>query len=76
MTDQHWVGWWKLWLCISTIIAFIGGIWVCIGGLFDLRKMYKRLGAIKRDALDDGHIVDDPKLVDDAVSNSETSELD
>lgn len=56
MTDQRWLWWWRIRVYVEMSIAFLGGTWVCVGGLFDLRKMYKRLGSIRRDSLDDGRV--------------------
>ena len=68
MTDRRWFAWWKFYICLQTIIAFIGGSWVGIGGLFDLRKMYRKLREAKRDMLDDGR-AEDEHVVDKNIDN-------
>jgi len=73
MTDRYWIKWWKIMVCIQIVIAFVGGIWVSAGGLFDLRKMYRRLGAIRRNALDDGRVVNDHLLADEKVEENNSS---
>ena len=70
MTDQRWLGWWKIQICIQMTIAFVGAIWISIGGVFDLRKMYRRLGAIKREDTDDGRVAGEHLLTDEIESKT------
>jgi len=71
MTDQGWLTWWHISIYIMLGIAFAGGVWVSIGGLFDLRKMYQRLGMIKRNDLDDGRVVGNHNLADEILEGKE-----
>jgi hypothetical protein len=32
----------------------VTSVWLAIGGIVDLRKMFRRLATLERDALDDG----------------------
>ena len=73
MTDQRWLGWWRIVIYIEVLIAIVGGIWVSIGGLLDLRKMYRQLATVRRNALDDGRVVGDHLLAED-TSDTEQNE--
>ena len=64
MTSMAWLKWWQIMLYTMTVIAFIGGVWVTVGGLYDLRKLYKRLSTEKRNELDDGRVTGDHLLAD------------
>jgi SSS family solute:Na+ symporter len=71
MTNQGWLIWWKITIYIQMVTVFIGCIWVSIGGLYDLNKMYKRLDIIKSSEMDDGRVVGAPLTADDTVNNGE-----
>jgi SSS family solute:Na+ symporter len=72
MTDQDWLWWWRIRVYIEVSIAFVGGTWVCVGGLFDLRKMYKRLGSVRRNVLDNGRVASDHMMGDDTRHTGES----
>ena len=71
MTDSRWLKWWKIMVCIEMIVAFIGGIWVSIGGLIDLRHMHRRLAETKRNMFDDGRVAGEHLLADEINSNTD-----
>ena len=55
------------------IAVFIGGIttiWFTIGGLLDLKKMFKMLKIIKRDDLDDGTVFGNDEKAEASQRNS------
>ncbi|OHB54184.1 MAG: hypothetical protein A2Y12_17060 [Planctomycetes bacterium GWF2_42_9] len=56
MNDHRWLIWWRIQMYYVFVTAIVGCIWVSIGGIFDLKKMYHRLRTKKRNELDDGHI--------------------
>ena len=66
MNDQRWLTWWLIGLLVWLSVGTIGVIWVSIGGLIDLKKMYQKLAKIKRNALDDGSVEGDHLLADKA----------
>ena len=73
MRDAHWMGWWKVALTIQITIGFIGGTWISIGGLVDLRKMYRRLATAVRDEQDDGRILDSEEPAEDGDNTREST---
>ena len=56
MTTAMWIGWWHISIYISIILACIGGVWISIGGLYDLKRMYNKLSTITCDETDDGRV--------------------
>jgi len=69
MTIQRWFGWWRYGYVLPMFaIGVISIVWISIGGLFDLSKMYKRLATAKRNALDDGRVSGDHNLADERNS--------
>jgi SSS family solute:Na+ symporter len=68
MSDGRWLAWWRINLCISAGLACIGAVWISLGGLYDLKQLYKRLGNIHLNALDDGRVAHGHNLADEEVS--------
>jgi len=56
MSNSRWLLWWRIQIYTILTVACVGVTWINIGGLFDLRKMYKRLTSLKRDDIDDGRV--------------------
>lgn len=56
MSDQRWLKWWFIQLCVMVGIGFISCVWFVVGGLFDLRKLYSKLTKTERDYQDDGTV--------------------
>jgi hypothetical protein len=53
---------WSLWFfinqfVISIIIGLVSTVWFTIGGVIDLRRMFKALAAEKQNVLDDGRVI-------------------
>jgi SSS family solute:Na+ symporter len=55
-SDKAWSSWWYFFVWISGIASLIITVWFIIGGCIDLRKMFKRLRSIHRNASDDGTV--------------------
>jgi len=58
ISDAAWLeawGWW-LWCAIGT--AMVVTVWFTIGGLRDLVRMFRLLGRVQADELDDGRVID------------------
>ena len=70
MARQRWVGWFKFYnLIIPSVIAAISTVWFTIGGIVDLRRMFRRLAEKQDNDLDNGRVVghvstDDVALVE------------
>lgn len=65
---------WSLWFFINNfviaiVIGLVSTVWFTIGGIIDLRRLFKGLAAEKRNVLDDGRVIghvsaDDVELVE------------
>ena len=58
ISDTFWSKFWHVKVWLSAIVTAITAVWFFIGGMFDVRKMFKALSAAKRNYLDDGRVVD------------------
>jgi len=67
MNDHRWLFLWKITLVITVVTAVIGCVWVSIGGIFDMRMMYRQLRTMVRNELDDGRVHNDHSLTDEAT---------
>ena len=56
VADAAWVKYWKIYLVIHMAVSVVVIIWFTIGGIFDLKAMFRRLKALKRDERDDGFV--------------------
>ncbi|MEN8255829.1 MAG: sodium:solute symporter, partial [Verrucomicrobiota bacterium] len=52
--DTAWVTYWKFHLWAFFLLSAITAVWFLVGGLRDLREMFRRLSAVKLDEADDG----------------------
>lgn len=57
MSDDAWAVFWRVWIWMQIGIGLPATVWFTIGGISDLRKMFKRLSELERDACDDGRVV-------------------
>ena len=46
---------------IQMFFAITGTIWLTIGGVFDIRALFRTLKTMKRDATDDGRVIAEPE---------------
>ena len=54
--SQTWIKFWHLFVWLILVLGTVTTIWFTLGGLFDLRKMFRRLSTIIRDDTDDGTV--------------------
>ena len=57
ISDESWLSFWHvyIWLIFGVVICVT--VWLAIGGIIDVRKMFKRLAAMQRVDADDGWVV-------------------
>jgi SSS family solute:Na+ symporter len=53
---ESWMSFWKFFIHLIFSVSVIFVIWVCIGGIGDLKTMFRTLAVKERDAEDDGII--------------------
>lgn len=66
---QYWVNWQVINLVAIGVVAVVSAVWFTIGGVWDLRLLFKRLTARDKNILDDGRVIgnisaDDIELVE------------
>ncbi|MCK4512343.1 sodium:solute symporter, partial [bacterium] len=61
VADERWASFWKVYFYIQVTISIFVMIWFSIGGFRDISAMLRRLRVMKRDAMDDGTVLDEDK---------------
>jgi SSS family solute:Na+ symporter len=56
VSDEAWLAWWRWWTWFVLAVGAIIMVWFTIGGLRNLRDMFRRLRAARDDARDDGRV--------------------
>ncbi len=56
VSDDAWMAFWQVYVIIHVVLATVTVLWFSVGGLRDLRAMFRRLAHMKRDDRDDGFI--------------------
>ncbi|MBG79534.1 MAG: hypothetical protein CMJ39_02345 [Phycisphaerae bacterium] len=55
---ETWASWWQWWVWCTLAAAIVVVCWFTIGGLLDVRAMFRRLRSFDPDARDDGRVID------------------
>ncbi|MEO1236751.1 MAG: sodium:solute symporter, partial [Planctomycetota bacterium] len=55
-TDEAWANWWLFKIVLSGVIGVAATVWFLIGGIIDLRDLFRILRRLDRDASDDGSV--------------------
>jgi len=57
--DGWWASYWYVaGLIVPIVMGIVTSVWFTIGGLRDLRRLFRRLRTLERNILDDGRVVD------------------
>ncbi len=56
VSDASWMTFWKVYIYANLGASILAITWFSIGGIKDLKDMFKQLGSMKRDADDDGSV--------------------
>jgi len=78
-SDNFWIGFWTFRVALYVILGTITTIWFLIGGLRDIKYLFRALRSAERNALDDGRVVDHRMLADvklEKKTPAETAEPD
>lgn len=65
VSDKSWANYWAFYAIVTVMVGVGTTIWFMIGGLADLRSLFKTLASAKRDVRDDGRVADHHILTDD-----------
>lgn len=55
-SNETWARWWLIDLWIIGIVGIIATVWFLIGGIYDVRNLFRTLSSLKRNQRDDGHV--------------------
>jgi SSS family solute:Na+ symporter len=58
VSDEAWASFWHFYVWLILFSGIATTIWFTIGGLIDLRYMFRRLREVRRDATDDGTVTE------------------
>ncbi|MBN1513906.1 MAG: sodium:solute symporter [Phycisphaerae bacterium] len=56
VTDRTWLLFWRINLWLAFVLGVLTAIWFTVGGIYDLRDMFKTLRVAVRDDSDDGMV--------------------
>ncbi|MEM8783839.1 MAG: sodium:solute symporter [Planctomycetota bacterium] len=69
-TDAAWANWWLFKVALSGVIGVVATVWFLIGGVIDLRDLFRTLRKLDRDTSDDGTVAEH---LGDADASAESS---
>ncbi|OHB54853.1 MAG: hypothetical protein A2Y12_05420 [Planctomycetes bacterium GWF2_42_9] len=72
---ESWARFWQRFTWLGFALSIIVTVWFTIGGLMDMKKMFKALRIRKRNELDDGTVVDHHNL-DEVTKTSKSKEFE
>ncbi len=55
--DSTWLSYWKYYVIIYALVSAAVVIWFTVGGIVDMKSMFKKLSVMKRDDADDGFVI-------------------
>lgn len=67
-TEDFWVGFWSFKVVLSVVIGAATTIWFFVGGMRNLKELFRTLRTVKVDITDDGRVVDGHNLSDEVKS--------
>ena len=59
ISDESWLGFWKIYIVIGLVMSIIVTLWFAVGGFFDIKYMLNKLKTMGRDHTDDGSVSED-----------------
>ena len=62
-----WATFWGVWVVVSVTVAVVTTIWFAIGGILNIKDLFRTLATLKRDDLDDGRVLERYDTDDDAT---------
>lgn len=64
LSIDTWADFWRIYIYVSVFTVAVTLVWYLIGGIYDIKKMFKSLGTVKRNDADDGTVRDHQNLFD------------
>ena len=62
---QSWANFWWFYMLLSIVLVVLTSIWLLVGGVRDMKELFRRLSQIKRDDRDMGMVGDHHNLTDE-----------
>jgi len=57
VADGSWMTFWKVYIYANVAASILAIVWFAIGGVKDIKAMFKQLGTMERDEHDDGTVI-------------------
>jgi len=67
VSDDAWATFWWVKVIITIVLGVATTIWFFVGGIYDIRDLFKTLATLKRDHRDDGRVVDHHNVSDEPM---------
>ena len=59
-----WASFWRIYVYVSVITVAVTIVWYLIGGIFDIKRMFRSLESVERNDADDGMVRDHQNVCD------------
>ena len=66
-----WAAFWRWQVIVTIVLGIITTAWFSIGGIIDIRELFRTLGALKRDHRDDGRVIDHHNVADEPIEEDQ-----
>ncbi len=63
--ESTWAKFWEFYIWLSVVLGVITTIWFTIGGIADVKKLFRKLGTMSRNEKDDGTVASGHNLADE-----------
>ena len=73
---ESWLYFWRIYIWIIFSVSVFTLVWLGIGGIFNVRSLFRRLEAIRRNYADDGWVTEDHVSAGETLIDSADAEQD
>ena len=70
VSDDAWATFWWVNVILTVVLGVGTTVWFLIGGIHDIRALFKTLATLKRDHRDDGRVVDHRNVADEPLDSA------
>ena len=74
LSPENWMSMWKFYVMLLFFIGLATTIWLAIGGIWDIGRLFKALGSDRRNHADDGRIVDGKNAGEDEAAEAHAAQ--
>lgn len=72
--DKVWAGFWHFKVWLACIVSALTAVWFSIGGIIDVKNMFKILASKRRNYLDSGMVVDHQNLGEQELTHADETD--